>query len=140
MWMTQQRRHAENRPQAARGADSDRSLSRNFGKEAALLAGLEHARHSALLFMDGDGQHPPELIERLVKLWHVDGNDVIYTVKAHRSNESATLRLLAKIFYRLLNYGARHPIPEDAGDFRLLSPRGRAQAHAGAQPSKGLSS
>ena len=99
------------------------SLSRNFGKEAALLAGLEYARHGALLFMDGDGQHPPELIERLVKLWHVDGNDVVYTVKAHRSNESALRRLAVKLFYRLLNYGARQPIPEDAGDFRLLSPR-----------------
>jgi glycosyltransferase involved in cell wall biosynthesis len=108
----------------AKGADLQIvSLSRNFGKEAALLAGLEYARHSALLFMDGDGQHPPELIERLVKLWHVDRNDVVYTVKAHRSNESATFRLLAKLFYRLLNYGARQPIPEDAGDFRLLSPR-----------------
>ncbi|HEY8267742.1 MAG TPA: glycosyltransferase family 2 protein [Xanthobacteraceae bacterium] len=108
----------------AKGADLQIvSLSRNFGKEAALLAGLEYARHSALLFMDGDGQHPPELIERLVTLWHVDGNDVVYTVKAHRSNESATFRLLAKLFYRLLNYGARQPIPEDAGDFRLLSPR-----------------
>ncbi len=99
------------------------SLSRNFGKEAALLAGLEYARHGALLFMDGDGQHPPELIERLVKLWHVDGNDVVYTVKAHRSNESALRRLAVKFFYRLLNYGARQTIPEDAGDFRLLSPR-----------------
>ncbi len=72
----------------AKGADLQIvSLSRNFGKEAALLAGLEYARHNALLFMDGDGQHPPELIERLVKLWHADGNDVVYTVKAHRSNE-----------------------------------------------------
>jgi glycosyltransferase involved in cell wall biosynthesis len=108
----------------AKGADLQIvSLSRNFGKEAALLAGLEYARHGALLFMDGDGQHPPELIERLVKLWHVDGNDVVYTVKAHRANESALLRLSVKLFYRLLNYGARQRIPEDAGDFRLLSPR-----------------
>lgn len=108
----------------AKGADLQIvSLSRNFGKEAALLAGLEYARHGALLFMDGDGQHPPELIERLVKLWHVDGNDVVYTVKAHRANESALRRLGVKLFYRLLNYGARQPIPEDAGDFRLLSPR-----------------
>jgi len=111
----------------AKGADLQIvSLSRNFGKEAALLAGLEYARHGALLFMDGDGQHPPELIERLVKLWHIDGNDVVYTVKAHRANESALRRFGVKLFYRLLNYGARQPIPEDAGDFRLLSPRAAA--------------
>ena len=111
----------------AKGADLQIvSLSRNFGKEAALLAGLDYARHNALLFMDGDGQHPPELIERLVKLWHVDGNDVVYTLKAHRANETALHRFSVKLFYRLLNYRARQPIPEDAGDFRLLSPRAAA--------------
>jgi glycosyltransferase involved in cell wall biosynthesis len=101
-------------------------LSRNFGKEAALLAGLDHARRGALVFMDGDGQHPPELIEKLVALWHDDGNDVVYTVKAHRSNESLLRRLAARFFYRLLNLGARQRIPEDASDFRLLSPRAAA--------------
>jgi glycosyltransferase involved in cell wall biosynthesis len=102
------------------------ALSRNFGKEAALLAGLDHAGGEALLFMDGDGQHPPELIEKLVALWHADGNDVVYTVKAHRANESLLRRLAVKSFYRLLNLGARQPIPEDASDFRLLSPRAAA--------------
>jgi glycosyltransferase involved in cell wall biosynthesis len=102
------------------------SLSRNFGKEAALVAGLDHARHAALLFMDGDGQHPPELIERLVRLWHEDENDVVYTVKAHRANESLFRRLAVRFFYRLLNFGARQRIPEDASDFRLLSPRAAA--------------
>jgi glycosyltransferase involved in cell wall biosynthesis len=99
------------------------ALSRNFGKEAALAAGLDHARRGAVLFMDGDGQHPPALIETLVRHWQDDGYDVVYTAKAHRENESALRRLGGKAFYALLNWGARHKIPEDAGDFRLLSPR-----------------
>ncbi len=99
------------------------SLSRNFGKEAALLAGLDHARMGAILFMDGDGQHPPELAEKLVALWQDEHYDVAYTAKAHREEEPVTRQLSAKIFYRVLNFNARQPIPEDAGDFRLLSPR-----------------
>src|SRR5229473_2890522 len=63
------------------------SLSRNFGKEAALMAGLDHARRGAVLFMDGDGQHPPDLVEQLVGHWIDGGNDVVYTAKAHRDNE-----------------------------------------------------
>ena len=63
------------------------SLSRNFGKEAALMAGLDHARRGAVLFMDGDGQHPPDLVEKLVGHWIDDGYDVVYTAKAHRDNE-----------------------------------------------------
>jgi len=99
------------------------SLSRNFGKEAALLAGLDHARLGAVIFIDGDGQHPPALIETLVRHWLEDGYDVVYTAKAHRENESAVRRFLVKSFYLLVNWGARTKIPEDAGDFRLLSPR-----------------
>jgi glycosyltransferase involved in cell wall biosynthesis len=99
------------------------SLSRNFGKEAALLAGLDHARLGAVMFMDGDGQHPPALIETLVGHWLDDDCDVVYTAKASRSNESLARRIAVKTFYLLLNWGARSKIPEDAGDFRLLSPR-----------------
>jgi glycosyltransferase involved in cell wall biosynthesis len=99
------------------------SLSRNFGKEAALLAGLDHARLSAVMFMDGDGQHPPELAEKLVALWRDENYDVVYTAKAHREEEPVTRKLFAKLFYRVLNFGVRQRIPEDAGDFRLLSPR-----------------
>src|SRR5713226_3493315 len=98
------------------------SLSRNFGKEAALLAGLDHASRGAVLFMDADGQHPPALIEKLVGHWL----DVGYTAKAHRENEPTPLRLAVKGFYSLINWGARQKIPEDAGDFRLLSPRAAA--------------
>ena len=101
-------------------------LSRNFGKEAALMAGLDHARRGAVLFMDGDGQHPPTLIPTLVGHWLDGGYDVVYTAKAHRANESALRRLGGRGFYALINWGARQKIPEDAGDFRLLSPRATA--------------
>ncbi len=99
------------------------SLSRNFGKEAGLLAGLQHARNGALLFMDGDGQHPATLIEQLVGHWLDDGYDVVYTAKAHREQEGLLRRAGVKSFYWLINFRSRHKIPEDAGDFRLLSPR-----------------
>jgi glycosyltransferase involved in cell wall biosynthesis len=102
------------------------ALSRNFGKEAALLAGLDHARLGAVLFMDGDGQHPPALVEKLVGYWLDDGYDVVYTAKAHRASEPWLRRLGVKTFYALINWGARQKIPEDAGDFRLLSPRAAA--------------
>jgi polyisoprenyl-phosphate glycosyltransferase len=102
------------------------ALSRNFGKEAALVAGLDHARLGAVLFMDGDGQHPPALIDTLVSHWLDDRYDVVFTAKAHRVNESALRRMGVRVFYLLLNWGARQKIPEDAGDFRLLSPRAAA--------------
>jgi polyisoprenyl-phosphate glycosyltransferase len=116
----------------ARGLSADSlgvqvvSLSRNFGKEAALMAGLDHARRGALLFMDGDGQHPPDLVEQLVGHWIEGGYDVVYTAKAHRDNEPILRRLAVHGFYALIDWGARQKIPEDAGDFRLLSPRAAA--------------
>jgi glycosyltransferase involved in cell wall biosynthesis len=102
------------------------TLSRNFGKEAALLAGLDHARLGAVLFMDGDGQHSPDLIETLVSRWLDEDYDVVYTAKAHRENEPVLRRIAVKWFYALINWRSRHKIPEDAGDFRLLSPRAAA--------------
>jgi len=102
------------------------SLSRNFGKEAALLAGLEHARLGAVLFIDGDGQHPPDLIDTLVRHWQEDGYDVVYTAKANRASEPLTRRVAVHAFYKIINWGARQKIPEDAGDFRLMSPRAAA--------------
>src|SRR5499426_4221105 len=116
----------------ARGLSADTldvqviSLSRNFGKEAALLAGLDHARLGSVLFMDGDGQHPPSLVDTLVGHWLDGGYDVVYTAKAHRENEPLLRRLSVRGFYAIINWGARHKIPEDAGDFRLLSPRAAA--------------
>ena len=102
------------------------ALSRNFGKEAALLAGLDYARRGAVLFIDADGQHPPALIETLVGHWLDGGDDVVYTAKANRANEPTLRRLGGKAFYAMINWGARQRIPEDAGDFRLLSPRATA--------------
>jgi glycosyltransferase involved in cell wall biosynthesis len=102
------------------------TLSRNFGKEAALLAGLDHARLGAVLFIDGDGQHPTDLIDTLVARWLDGGYDVVYTAKANRENEPWLRRAGVHWFYSLINWGARQKIPEDAGDFRLLSPRAAA--------------
>src|SRR5947199_6672384 len=119
------------------------SLSRNFGKEAALMAGLDHARRGAVLFMDGDGQHPPALVERLVSHWIDDGYDVVYTAKAHRDNEPLLRRIAVHGFYAMINWGARQKIPEDAGDFRLLSPRAVAALRQLPEPNrffKGLAS
>jgi glycosyltransferase involved in cell wall biosynthesis len=76
--------------------------------------------------MDGDGQHPPNLVDELVGHWRNEGYDVVYTAKAHRHQEPWLQRLGVKIFYFTLNWNARHKIPADAGDFRLLSPRAAA--------------
>src|SRR5260221_448613 len=102
------------------------SLSRNFGKEAALLAGLDHARLGAVLFMDGDGQHPPTLVEKLVAHWLDEAYDVVYTAKSNWHSEPWLRGAGVKVFYALINWGARQKIPADAGDFRLLSPRAAA--------------
>src|ERR1043166_6467616 len=83
-------------------------LSRNFGKEAALAAGLDHARPGAVLFMDGDGQHPPALIETLVHHWQDEGYDGFYRAKANRERGPALRRLGGRMFYALLNWGTRH--------------------------------
>ena len=93
------------------------SLSRNFGKEAALLAGLDHARLGAVLFIDGDGQHPTALIETLVGHWLDDGYDVVFTAKAHRANESLLRRLSVKSVLRPGELGRAH---EDSGRRRRL--------------------
>lgn len=102
------------------------ALSRNFGKEAALMAGLDHARGDAILFMDGDGQHPPEMIPTFLKLWKDEGYDVAYAVKSNRLDEPVSRRTFVRVFYWLLNYGASSTIPEDGADFRILSPRAAA--------------
>ncbi|MCA0318674.1 MAG: glycosyltransferase family 2 protein [Proteobacteria bacterium] len=102
------------------------SFSRNFGKEAALLAGLDHARYGAVIFMDADGQHPTSVAETLISRWLDDGYDVVFTYKAHRRDEPRLRTLFVSAFYGLVNAGVKHKIPADAGDFRLLSPRAAA--------------
>ncbi len=93
--------------------------------------------------MDGDGQHPPDLVSTLVARWLDDDYDVVYTAKAHRENEPWLRRTSVHWFYALINLGSRQKIPEDAGDFRLLSPRAAAALRQMPERSrffKGLSS
>lgn len=97
-------------------------LSRNFGHQIALTAGLDAARGDAVVLIDGDLQDPPELIPQLVARWQ-EGYDVVYAVREHRAGESR-LRLLAiAAYYRLMRRMAATDIPADTGDFRLLSRR-----------------
>lgn len=95
-------------------------LSRNFGKEAALTAGLQHAAGSAVIIMDADLQDPPELIPQMLKAWKA-GADVVCMRRRSRSGESWFKRFSAHHFYRLLNSISDVEIPPDTGDFRLLS-------------------
>jgi glycosyltransferase involved in cell wall biosynthesis len=97
-------------------------LSRNFGKEIALTAGLDHADTDAVVVIDADLQDPPELIPELVAHW-LEGYDVVYAKRTCRNGESAAKRLTAFLFYRLIQKMSRVRIPEDTGDFRLLSRR-----------------
>ncbi|MGB7291075.1 MAG: glycosyltransferase family 2 protein [Thermodesulfobacteriota bacterium] len=97
-------------------------LSRNFGKEAAMTAGLDHASGDAVVLIDADLQHPPELIPELVKHW-IDGYDVVYTTNVDRSGETIVKKFITHSFYRLMKMFGRVDIPMNAGDYRLLSRR-----------------
>jgi glycosyltransferase involved in cell wall biosynthesis len=95
------------------------SLSRNFGKEAALSAGLDHAAGQVVIPLDVDLQDPPEVIGTMVSRWR-DGFDVVYGVRRNRESDSLPKRLTADLYYRAHNYLSTDKIPEHAGDFRLL--------------------
>jgi glycosyltransferase involved in cell wall biosynthesis len=97
-------------------------LSRNFGKELALTAGLDHARGDAVVVIDADLQDPPELIPELVAGWN-QGYDVVSAQRIAREGESWLKRATAALFYRLLERSMPTPVPRDTGDFRLLSRR-----------------
>lgn len=97
-------------------------LSRNFGKEAALTAGLEYACGDAVILLDADLQDPPELIPRMLAAFK-GGADIVCMRRRSRAGESWTKRLSAHLFYRFLNRISRVEIPEDTGDFRLMSRR-----------------
>ncbi|RRU25705.1 glycosyltransferase family 2 protein [Stenotrophomonas sp. 278] len=97
-------------------------LSRNFGKEAALTAGLDFVDDGAVMLLDADGQDPPELIPEFVALWR-EGYDNVYGTRLVRDGESWLKRSTAAAFYRVIGRLSRTPIPADTGDFRLLSPR-----------------
>jgi len=97
-------------------------LSRNFGKEIAMTAGLHKADGDAVIVIDADLQDPPELIPSLIDEWQ-NGYDVIYAKRAKREGESAFKKLTAHLFYRLMGMIGQIKIPEDTGDYRLLSRR-----------------
>ena len=100
------------------------NLARNFGKEAAMTAGLFHARGDAVIPMDVDLQDPPALILEFVRLWRDEGYDTVYGVRSDRNADTPMKRLTAGGFYRLFNaVSTTTKIPENAGDFRLMDRR-----------------
>jgi glycosyltransferase involved in cell wall biosynthesis len=98
------------------------SLSRNFGKEIALAAGLRYADGDAAILMDADLQHPPEVVAQFVAKWR-EGYQIVYGIRADRDSDSLPRRIFSRAFYRLFNVLAKTDLPEGAGDFRLLDRR-----------------
>lgn len=98
------------------------ALSRNFGKEIALTAGLDYAQGSAVIPIDADLQDPPELIANLVAKWK-EGYDVVYAKRRSRQGETWLKKVTATLFYRLISAMSSTPIPPNTGDFRLLDRR-----------------
>jgi glycosyltransferase involved in cell wall biosynthesis len=97
-------------------------LSRNFGKELALCAGLERARGEGIVVMDGDGQHPPSLLPTMIETWRTSGADIIEAVKRGRGRESLTSRFGALTFYLILNKLSGFDL-KGASDFKLIDRR-----------------
>ena len=97
-------------------------LSRNFGKEAAMTAGLDEVDADAVVVIDADLQDPPELIPALIEQWRA-GYDVVYATRSARTGETGFKRLTSSAFYRTMERLSNTPVPRDTGDFRLLSRR-----------------
>jgi len=97
-------------------------LSRNFGKEIALTAGLDYADGDAVIVIDADLQDPPELIPQLIAGWR-EGYDVVYATRTARDGETFIKKTTAHMFYRVIRAICRFDVPQDTGDFRLLSRR-----------------
>ncbi len=97
-------------------------LSRNFGKEVALSAGIDHASGNAVIPIDCDLQDPPELIPRMVDLW-LEGYDMVLGVRSNRDSDTCTKRITASLFYRLMGRIGDVELPSNAGDFRLMDRR-----------------
>lgn len=95
------------------------SLSRNFGHEAASSAGLDAASGGVVILIDADLQDPPEVILRLLEKWR-EGYDVVYAVRSSREGEGLLKKTTSHLFYRLINYLSKPPLPVDTGDFRLM--------------------
>jgi len=98
------------------------NLSRNFGKEAAVTAGIDHAKGDAVILIDADLQDPPELIPELVRRWH-QGFDMVYAQRRARAGDTWMKRRTAHYFYRLMQGVGRVQLPQDTGDYRLMSRR-----------------
>lgn len=98
------------------------SFSRNFGKEVALAAGLDHAGGQAVVMIDADLQHPPETIPLFVEKWR-EGFDMVYGQRTDRSTDGRAYSRFARRFYKVFERFAETPLPEGAGDFRLVSRR-----------------
>jgi polyisoprenyl-phosphate glycosyltransferase len=99
------------------------AFSRNFGKEIAIAAGLDHAGGRAVVIMDADQQHPPEAIETFVQRWR-EGYTMVYGRRVSREGESPVKRLFARLFYRLFDRFGETRLPPGAGDFRLIDRKG----------------
>jgi len=97
-------------------------LSRNFGKEIALMAGFDHLRGDAAISIDADLQHPPQLIPEMVKNWQ-EGFDIVYAVRTSREDEKFVKRVLANLFYRMFILVGGVGVSKDSSDYRLLSRR-----------------
>lgn len=97
-------------------------LSRNFGKEIALSAGLDHTKGDVVIILDSDLQDPPELIPAMLEVWR-EGYDVVYGVRTARDGETWFKMTTAKYFYRFIKSVSRVDIPKDTGDFRLMTRR-----------------
>ena len=95
-------------------------LSRNFGKESAMSAGLEHCRGQAVILLDADLQDPPELIPQMIAKWR-EGYDVVNMQRRQRDGETWFKKFSAASFYKVMNAAAKIDVPENVGDFRLLS-------------------
>src|SRR5687767_4266991 len=97
-------------------------LSRNFGHQAALTAGLDHSRGDVVVMLDSDLQDPPEVIPDMVRRWR-EGSDVVYAVRENRQGETRFKLMTARWFYRVFSRLAQIDVPLDAGDFRLMDRR-----------------
>jgi len=95
-------------------------LSRNFGKEVAVTAGLDHARGDAVVVMDADLQDPPALLEDFIEGWR-EGYDVVYAKRRTRAGENWLKKTTAALFYKLMSRAGAAPLPENVGDYRLMS-------------------
>ena len=97
-------------------------FSRNFGKETAMIAGLDYAKGDAVIFMDADLQDPPELIPEMIKYWE-EGYDDVYAQRKSRAGETFLKKFTSKMYYRVLQMLTTVPIQKDTGDFRRLDRR-----------------